>query len=195
MLGSTAYDIHHPYKTGLALLNNLLGGMGMSNRLNMEIREKYGIAYTIESNYSAFSDTGIFTIYLGTDVDKVNKAHQLLGKELKKLRQKKLGPTQLSQAKRKFIGQIALGEENRIAVITSMAKSVLDYVYVESLEQIFSKIRSVSAEQIEEIANEILHPNQLSSLLYIPADEESSFHLQKNSNFVDQEAANKSSKK
>jgi predicted Zn-dependent peptidase len=50
----------HKNKYGLLLLNNLLGGMGMSSRLNLEIREKHGIAYTIESNYTSFTDTGIF---------------------------------------------------------------------------------------------------------------------------------------
>jgi predicted Zn-dependent peptidase len=58
------------------LLNNLLGGMGMSNRLNLEIREKHGIAYSIESNYTAFTDTGIFSIYFGTDAEKADKAAQ-----------------------------------------------------------------------------------------------------------------------
>jgi predicted Zn-dependent peptidase len=70
IIGNSAYPASHHYKTGLLLLNNILGGMGMSNRLNLEIREKYGIAYTIESNYTPFSDTGIFSIYFGTDNEK-----------------------------------------------------------------------------------------------------------------------------
>jgi predicted Zn-dependent peptidase len=57
-------------------LNNLLGGMGMSNRLNLEIREKHGIAYTIESNYTAFTDTGIFSIYFGTDTRKSRQSRK-----------------------------------------------------------------------------------------------------------------------
>src|SRR5690606_19869065 len=122
------------------------------------------------SNYSAFSDTGIFTIYLGTDPDKIDKAEQLLFKELKKLRQKKLGTIQLQQAKRKFIGQIALGEENRTGVITSMAKNILEYGYIETLEQIFSRINDVSAAHIEVIANEMLLPGELSRLIFIPED-------------------------
>jgi predicted Zn-dependent peptidase len=98
----------------------------MSSRLNLEIREKHGIAYTIESNYTPLSDTGIFSIYFGTDPEKTEKAIKLINKELKKLRDNKLGTIQLHQAKQKFIGQIALGEENRIGLITSMAKSLLD---------------------------------------------------------------------
>jgi predicted Zn-dependent peptidase len=171
MLGTTAYDIHHPLKTALLLTNNILGGMGMSSRLNLEIREKYGIAYTIESNYSPLSDTGILNIYFGTDIDKAEKAESLLFKELKKLRDKKLGPIQLQQAKRKYIGQIALGEENRMALIISLAKSVMDHGYAESLEQIFAKINRITSDQIQEVSNEVLSPEGMSSLIFYPEED------------------------
>lgn len=168
MLGTTAYDIHHPLKTPLLLTNNLLGGMGMSSRLNMEIREKHGIAYTVESNYSPLTDTGILTIYFGTESDKLEKARSILFKELKKIRAVKLGPIQLLQAKRKYIGQIALGEENRMSLIIALAKNVMDHGYAESLEQIFRKINNVSAEQIQQVAEEVLSPENLSSLVFSP---------------------------
>jgi predicted Zn-dependent peptidase len=171
MLGALAYDIHHPLKTALLLANNILGGMGMSSRLNLEIREKYGIAYTIESNYSPLSDTGILNIYFGTDIDKVDKAKSLLFKEIKKMRDKKLGPIQLQQAKRKYIGQIALGEENRMALIISLAKSVMDHGHAESLEQIFAKINGVTSDQIQQVSNEILSPDCLSSLIFYPEED------------------------
>lgn len=100
MLGAQAYSIRDDRKTGLLLLNNLLGGMGMSSILNLSIREKYGIAYTIESNYTMFSDTGLFTIYLGTDVEKVKRAKRLVFKELDKLKDKGLTEIQLKKAKK-----------------------------------------------------------------------------------------------
>ncbi|MGZ3751572.1 MAG: M16 family metallopeptidase [Mucilaginibacter sp.] len=167
MIGNRAYPASHHHKTGLLLLNNLLGGMGMSNRLNLEIREKYGIAYTIESNYTPLSDTGIFSIYFGTDSEKAEKAGKLVHKELKKLRDQKLGTLQLHQAKQKFIGQIALAEENRMGLIISMAKSLLDFDHIDSLEQVFAKINAVSAEQLLEISNEIFD-NKLTTLMFEP---------------------------
>ena len=167
IIGNRAYPAGHPHKTGLLLLNNLLGGVGMSNRLNLEIREKYGIAYTIESNYAPFSDTGIFSIYFGTDTEKAAKADKLVHRELKKLREQKLGTLQLHQAKQKFIGQIALAEENRIGLIISMAKSLLDFGHVDTLEQVFAKIELVSAEQILEISNEIFD-HRLTTLVFEP---------------------------
>jgi predicted Zn-dependent peptidase len=168
VIGNQAYSSSHPYKNGLLLLNNLLGGMGMSSRLNLEIREKYGIAYTIESNYTALTDTGIFSIYFGTDSEKAQRALLLVHKELKKLRGKKLGSLQLHQAKQKFIGQIALAEENRMGLIISMAKSLLDFNYVDSLQEIFCKINAVTPEQLLEISNEIFDNNRMITLLFEP---------------------------
>jgi predicted Zn-dependent peptidase len=170
VIGTRAYSIHDKQKVGFLLLNNLLGGNGMSSRLNLEIREKHGIAYTIESSYTPMSDTGIFSIYLGTDPEKINKAIKLVERELRRLRQQKLGPLQLHQAKQKFIGQIALGEENRMGLIISMSKSLLDYGRIDSLEDVFAKINAVSSSQILEIANEMFNTGSLSKLLFEPQE-------------------------
>ncbi|WP_426672233.1 M16 family metallopeptidase [Mucilaginibacter sp. McL0603] len=169
IIGNRAYPAEHHHKTGLLLLNNLLGGMGMSNRLNLEIREKYGIAYTIESNYTPLTDTGIFSIYFGTDVEKAEKALRLVHKELKKLRDQKLGSLQMQQAKQKFIGQIALAEENRMGLIISMAKSLLDFDHVDTLDQIFEKINACTAEQLLEISNEVFD-DSMTTLMFVPKE-------------------------
>jgi predicted Zn-dependent peptidase len=168
VIGNQAYSSSHQNKNGLLLLNNLLGGMGMSNRLNLEIREKHGIAYTIESNYTPLTDTGIFSIYFGTDSEKADKATRLVHKELKKLREQKLGTLQLHQTKQKFIGQIALAEENRMGLIISMAKSLIDFNYVDTLPQIFEKINAVTADQLLAISNEIFDESQMITLLFEP---------------------------
>jgi predicted Zn-dependent peptidase len=168
ILGGRAYPSAHNNKYGLLLLNNVLGGMGMSNRLNLEIREKHGIAYTIESNYTSLTDTGIFSIYFGTDAEKADKALKLVHKELKKLRDNKLGAVQLKQAKEKFIGQIALAEESRMSLIISMAKSLMDFDHIDSLEDIFAKINMVTAEDLLEISNEIFDNDRMITLLFEP---------------------------
>ena len=170
MIGNQAFPSDHPNKNGLLLLNNLLGGIGMSSRLNLEIREKYGIAYTIESNYTSLSDTGVFSVYFGTDSEKAEKAAKLVHKELKKLREQKLGALQLHQAKQKFIGQIALAEENRMGLILSIAKNVLDFNYADTLQEVFDKINVVTAEQLQEISNEIFDNNRLVTLLFEPKE-------------------------
>ena len=152
----------------MLLLNNYLGGPGMSSKLNLEIREKHGICYTIESNYIPFSDTGIFSIYTGTDKDKMEKCQSLVKKELEKLSNKKLGVTSLHQAKQKFIGQISLAEENRLSVIISLAKNILEEGKADSLVEIYKKINLVTASDILSVANDILMLDKLSSLTFLP---------------------------
>jgi len=169
MLGMPAYSLHHPYKTGLLLLNNLLGGSGMSAILNMQIREKHGIAYTIESNYSPLTDTGIFAVYFGTDKEKTERTLRLVEKEFKKIREQRMSVLQLHKAQNRFIGQIALGEENRIGLLIGMAKSLLDYQQIDDLETVFKKIRAVTAEEILSLANTVLDEKQRSVLSFIPA--------------------------
>ncbi len=168
IMGSRAYSIHEEKKTGLLLLNNILGGMGMSSRLNMIVREKYGIAYTIESNYHPFSDTGLFTVYFGTDEDKYLKARQLILREFNKFRNQKISDLQLTQASKKYKGQIALGEENRLSLIIAQSKSLLDHDRIQTLGEIFRKIDEVDPGMILEVANEVLDPDQLFSLAFLP---------------------------
>ncbi|WP_316830418.1 pitrilysin family protein [Pedobacter aquatilis] len=168
ILGTQTYSTHHKNKAGLMLLNNYFGGNGMSSTLNLQIREKYGIAYTIESNFSPLSDTGIFSIYFGTDKEKHQKALSLIFKEMKKLRDNPLNDLQLQKAKNKFIGQIALSEENRIGLIISMAKSLIDHDKIDSLEQVFEKINRVTAQEVAQIVDEVLAPEQLNIFTFSP---------------------------
>ncbi|WP_317169276.1 hypothetical protein [Mucilaginibacter humi] len=75
---------------------------------------------------------------------------------------------QLHQTKQKFIGQIALAEENRMSLIISMAKSLIDFNYVDTLPQLFEKINAVTAEQLLEISNEIFDESKMIALLFEP---------------------------
>jgi len=171
VMGNLAYSLHDNKRTALSLLNNILGGNSMSSRLNFEIREKYGIAYTIESNYLAFSDTGFFSIYFGTDEEKANKAISLVNKELNKLRDTKLTTGSLEKAKKKFTGQIALAEENRLNLIITMTKCLIDYGKADTIEEVFEKVHAVSSELILEIANQVFDPSQLTTLIFEPEAE------------------------
>jgi len=170
MLGSLAYDYRDERKTGLLLLNNMLGGMGMGSILNLSIREKYGIAYTIESNYTIFSDTGLFSIYLGTDEEKVEKAKELVFKELHKMCEQPLSEIKLKKAKQKFIGQIALTEENRMSMIISAAKNVMDYDRVILLDEVIEKIQHLDRTNLLAIAQDVFDPRKMLSLSFVPED-------------------------
>jgi predicted Zn-dependent peptidase len=99
-IGNIAYDLQDPKRLGLSLLNNLLGGPGMNSRLNMALREKNGIAYNIESIYSPYYGTGVFSIYFGTDSENIDRSLRITKRELARLRDNKLGQMQLHKARR-----------------------------------------------------------------------------------------------
>lgn len=166
MLGNIAYGTHHKNKKGFILLNNILGGPAMNSRLNMGIREKYGFTYNIESNYTIYSDIGLFNIYLGTDAQYIEKSKQLVEKELKKLRDKKLSTAQLHKSKQQLIGQLALSEENNCNVMLSLGKSILLYNKVDTLEVTHDKINAITTDELQNIANEIFNPKDISMLTY-----------------------------
>ena len=170
VLGNIAYGTHHKNKNGFILLNNILGGPAMNSRLNMGIREKYGFTYNIESSYTAFSDIGLFYIYLGTDQKHIDKSIKLVHKELKLLRDKKMTSSQLQKSKQQIIGQITLSEENNCNVMLGMGKSMLLYNKIDSLKETHKKINALKASELQTIANEVFDKKQLSSLIFTPND-------------------------
>jgi len=167
IIGNVAYNVYQEEKKLLlTLLNNLLGGTGMNSRLNLSIRERRGYAYHVESNYTPYLDTGLFNIYLGCNNGYLEPSIELVHKELKELREKRLGPVQLNMAKRQMTGQMAIYYESNLNEMLSIAKSFLLFNKVESLEELAEKIDQITAGSLLEVANEVFAPEQLSTLIY-----------------------------
>jgi predicted Zn-dependent peptidase len=171
MMGNIAYSKHDPRRFALSLVNNIIGGAGMSSRLNLAVREKHGLTYHISSNYSNYQDTGIFSVYFATDRKQVSRCRELIDRELKKMRTQKLSASQLSQAKVQLLGQIAMIDENPNIHMQSQARSLLDYDRVYSFRDFLRRVDEVTAEQMLEVANEIFDPSQWSTLIYDPGED------------------------
>jgi len=166
VLGNIGYARSHPQRLALALVTNLLGGPALNSRLNLSIREKYGLAYTIEASYQPYSDTGLFSIYIGSDKNHIDRSIKLAFRELKKLRDKRLGSVQLHRAKKQVIGQLAIGFESRLSEMLGIAKSHLHESAVKSLDQIIQEIEAIGAGEMLEVSNEIFTAYNMSSLIY-----------------------------
>lgn len=166
IIGGLSYNIDDTRKMSMVLLNNILGGPGMNSRLNLNIREKYGFAYTIESQYNAYSDTGNFFIYLGVDPHSLDKTINLVIKELNKLRNNRLGSIQLSNAKSQLIGQMALGSESGLGELIAMTRAAFTKEGIEPLSETIRKIRNISADDIIEVSNDIFSQDNISTLIF-----------------------------
>ncbi len=168
MLGNKADGLFSKRRTALSLLNNILGGPGLNSRLNMSVREKHGFCYTIESNYQPFSDSGLVSIYFGTDTEYTDKTISLIQKELNLLRNKKLGSLQIRRAKNQLIGQLAISFESNLHEMLYNGKKYLLFNKTDTLEEIGMRIEAVSAEDLIDLANEVYDRNSLSMLMYQP---------------------------
>ena len=166
MLGTRGYDIHHPLRIPLYLLNNILGGPGMNARLNLSLRERNGLVYTVESTMISYSDTGIWNIYFGCDPHDVNKCLRLVRRELDKVMEKPLSESQLRAAKRQLKGQIAIACDNREQFALDFGKSFLHYGWEKDVTSLFDNIDKVTAANIQTVAQELFVPERLTTLIF-----------------------------
>lgn len=166
MIGGIAPEYNSGLKMPIVLLNNILGGPAMSSRLNLNIREKYGFAYTIESQYNAYSDIGLLSVYMGIDPDSLEKAIGLVYKEFDKLCNQRLGILQLSHAKQQIIGQLALSYESGMNESLSLVRSAIMDEPLEYMADIIQKIEAVTADDIMEVANRVFDRNALSTIVF-----------------------------
>ena len=166
MIGGRGYNAYDERRTGLYLLNNILGGPGMNSWLNVSLREKKGLVYNVESNLTSYTDTGTFCIYFGCDLEDADYCVSLVHKELKKLCDKPLTPSQLAAAKKQIIGQIGVASDNFENNALDMAKCFLHYGRFEEREEVFRRIEALTSLQLQDIANEVFTESYLSTLSY-----------------------------
>jgi predicted Zn-dependent peptidase len=166
IIGASAYSTHHPKRVPLTLLMNILGGPAMNAKLHLLIREKYGLAYTIDAGYTTFMDAGLAHIYLGTEPDNLECCLDLVNREIKKFSVKKISSWALRSAQIQYEGQLTMAEENKLSVLLAVGRQLLQYNKTTTLAEMCKNIRSIRPEQIQEVANEILHPDHLSHLIY-----------------------------
>jgi predicted Zn-dependent peptidase len=166
LMGTRTFSAHDPRLPQMVLLNNILGGPSLNSRLSLNIRERYGFAYSIDSYFHTYQDCGVFQVYLGTAPGSMEKSIQLVMNELKKLREQPLGHVQLSRAKKQIMGQIALSMENYNGQMLSAGKSLLALNRVDTADQMMEKIERVSAAQLLDLANEVFDTSQMSTLIY-----------------------------
>lgn len=166
VVGNRAYNMHNSNRLSMYLLNNILGGPGMNSLLNLSLREKHGLVYNVESTFQPMTDTGMWTIYFGSETSNANKCEQLIQQELHKLRTVKLKDNVLEKYKIQLLGQMVISSENKESHALSLGKSFLRYGKIDNFQTIREKIEAITSTQLIDIANEIFDPQQLVSLKY-----------------------------
>lgn len=171
ILGAEAYPYTDERRVPFALLNNVLGGPIMNSRLSLALRERNGLTYHNESNYTPFSDSGILSIYFATEPLHFERAVEIVYKELDRLRSEKFSPTQLHTIKKQLIGQVVIGQESNLSVMLAVGKSYLIQGWYDPVESLIRKIEAITADHLRDIANDIFDPSRLSMLTFKPMKE------------------------
>ena len=166
LIGCEAPDVYSNDKTAFSLLNNILGGPAMNSRLNVAIREHYGFCYNIVSQYIPFSDTGLFYIYAGVDLDAQEKARKLIVNELTRIADTPLSTAQLRAAQRQMIGQMAINDDFGMNEMQAIGKAYLCYDHVNTLEEMNADLMAVTADDLQRVAQERFNPDRFGTLIY-----------------------------
>ena len=166
IIGARAYAAYDSRRTTLSLLVNILGGPVANSMLNLLLRERYGLVYSVDASYGLYSDAGITTIYFGCEKSNLNRCLSLTAKVLASLREEQLSTRTLSWAKKQLLGQMAIASDNGEAQVLAMGKSLMTYGRVISNAETARLIEKVTAEDIRSAAAEVFDPAGLSTLIY-----------------------------
>lgn len=151
------------------ILNAILGG-GMSSKLFQEVREKRGLAYTVYSFLSTFSDTGMFGIYAGCDPSRVEELLEVAGKETLGLAAS-ITDEDIRTAKNQIKGNIILAMESTDSRMNRLAKGEYFFGRYISLDEIIGSLEAVTADELSEVAEEMINSGPMTIVALGPLDE------------------------
>lgn len=146
------YDVD---RQALALLTNILGGPGMNSLLNVSLRERRGLVYSVDASTAMFTDTGLFTIYFGCDPDDSSRCVKLALREIDRLAESPMSQRALTRAKKQFLGQLTVGSENREQSILGAARATLYYGKALTPGQVRDRVMQVTPDRLLSLARTI----------------------------------------
>ncbi|MBR1426743.1 MAG: insulinase family protein [Paludibacteraceae bacterium] len=166
MLGARAFPLGHPDQLAAYLLNMILGGGSLNSRLNLSLREKHGLVYTVESQYTPLSDTGYWSVYYACEAQHSQRCFDLVLSELRRLRREPLTSARMARILTQLHGQMAIADENRENSALTMAKQMLYYGYAPTWQETFDNITRLTPIHLTDVANQLFNESNLSVLTY-----------------------------
>ena len=160
-LGGPGLSRHDDRRFALRVLDTIFGGTS-SSRLFQEVRERYGLAYSVYSFTSAYQDSGEIGLYVGTRPDNIAEALKVVGGELEKLAQTPATAEELERAKENLKGRVLLALESTGARMSRLGSELLAQAPLLTLDEVVAHIDSVTLSDLEELATELWNPERLS---------------------------------
>lgn len=170
ILGGGAPTLQQPRLHAAAqLLVNYLGGPSMNSRLSLSIRERYGLAYNIQTFYQPLPDAGLWGIYAGCDPQSLARVRRLIDAELRRLTDAPLPAPALARMKRQFIGALLIGQESLFNQLIGQGKDLLDYGRPVALAEAIQAIEELTPEEMLATARALAAPQGGLNLLVLAA--------------------------
>jgi predicted Zn-dependent peptidase len=169
-LALNGLSLLHPKRFVLDLLNVILGE-GMSSRLFTEIRDRLGLAYSIYSYVEYFLDTGAVTVYAGVEPKNLQVAIKAILEQLSRLKET-VPETELTKAKELSKGRLLLRMEDSRSVAGWMGGQEVLTDRILSVDQVVSIIDAITAEELRQLAGELLVDSQLRLAVVGPVAED-----------------------
>lgn len=166
LVGNRCYSYMHPRRLSLFMLSNILGGPGMNSLLNVSLREKHGLVYSVDSSAFCYNDTGVWAVYFGCDEEDVDRCRQLVLRELARLREKPLSAARLGAAKKQMIGQLLLSCDHFESYSLAMGKTFARMGRHRDVEEMVRHIHALTPDDLQQVAQEIFSEDHLSTLIY-----------------------------
>jgi predicted Zn-dependent peptidase len=160
-IGGPGLSRHDDRRFALRVLDTIFGGTS-SSRLFQEVRERYGLAYSVYSFTSAYEDSGQVGLYVGTRADNLGEAMRVLDAELARLRAEPGSAEELARAKENLKGRVLLALESTGARMSRLGSELLAGAPLLGLDEVVEKIDSVTLADLEELTAELWDPSRLS---------------------------------
>ncbi|GGV37556.1 putative zinc protease [Kitasatospora herbaricolor] len=167
VLGVPGVPRHDERRWALGVLNAVLGG-GMSSRLFQEVREKRGLAYSVYSYSSSYSDSGLFGIYAGCQPKRVEQVLEICRAELAKVIEEGITEEELRRAIGQISGSTVLGMEDTGSLMNRIGKAELSYGHHLSVDDMLAKIAAVTLDDVQAVARDVLGAHRPSLALIGP---------------------------
>lgn len=174
-LGTEGISVNDPRRYAYSLMNTILGG-NMSSRLFQKIREQRGLAYSVYSYITSYTDTGLFGTYVAVNPKNAFESTKLTLKEIYKLKETRVDPNELRDAKEFTKGSLLLSSESNDNQMVRLAQNETHFGRYIPLQDIINKIESVTPNNIIDLAENLFQTNQFAMTMLGPITDKEAYH-------------------
>ncbi len=161
IIGAAIPSVYSDERFAIGLVSNILGGPGMNSRLNVALRERRGLVYSVEASANLMTDCGLFAVYYGCDPADNAKCRELVMAELARTAREPMTPRALRAAKKQYLGQLQVSGDSSEQTILSAARSMLYFSSVATPEQQAARIEALTADDLLAAARFLTNPSVL----------------------------------